>query len=179
MSPFRNRDQRVLSGPEAVKQATGLRALVSKHEQWPYDWVFPPKNAKPWNPFASIVAPAVGVATTILETQVPTGFDFIMEGMLQWFQGTGFIPGSGDALWDTLLNPGTQNLAVEGLGQIPFNLGSLTGGTWWRFPEAYRFTSLDIIRNQVTTTVDIAPGAPNYFITMFLGWLYPTAPEVK
>jgi hypothetical protein len=169
---------RILSGPEAVKAATALRALVDKHELWPYDWLFQPKNGKPIAPFATIQAPAPATTTTILDFQVPTGFNFAMVGILTNFTGSGFIPGAGNALWDTILNPATQNLPIQGLGAVPFNMGSFDDG-WWRFPATYVFVSLDIIRNQVTTTADIAQGAPNYFTTIYEGWLYPSAEETK
>jgi hypothetical protein len=172
------RPTRILSGPEAVKEATRLRALVTKDELWPYDWLFQPKNGKLEMPNASIPAPANGVTTTILQYQIPTGFNFAMVGILTAFTGTGLIPGSGDALWDTILNPVTTNIAVQGLSQIPFPMGSFAAG-WWHFPATLIFRELDILRNQVTTTADIAPGSPNFFTTIFEGWLYPAAEETK
>ena len=35
------------------------------------------------------------------------------------------------------------------------------------------FTAGDVVRSKVTTTANIAAGIPNYFTSMFLGWLVP------
>jgi hypothetical protein len=165
---------RILSGPEAVKQASTLRKRQDNKELFPYEWYYPPRNAKREMPSASIVAPAAGVTTTILSYTVPTGFYFILWGILQVFTGTGFTDGGGQAIWDTLLNPATQSLPVQSLSQIPYHLGSFDFG-WFKFPSPDFYVSTDTLLNQVTTTADIALGAPNTFSTMFVGWLLPSS----
>jgi len=165
---------RILSGPEAVKAASSLRKKQENKEVWPYEWYFPPRNAKREMPAASIVAPSPGVTTPILTYTVPTGFNFILWGILQIFDGTGFTDGGGQAIWDTLLNPATVTLPIQSLSQIPYHLGNFDFGPF-RFPSPDFYVSTDTIVNQVTTTIDIAPGAPNLFTTMLWGWLLPSS----
>jgi len=167
--------QRFLSGADSVKATARLTEQFTNRALWPYPWIFPPKDALKVMPFGVIPAPAPATTTAILVYQVPTGFNFACLGLLQDFQGTGFIPGSGNALWDLLLNPGVQNLAVEGCAQVPFNYGKVTAGVWYPFPSPVVFASNDTIQSQVTTTADIAAGSPNYFISQLFGWLWPSA----
>jgi hypothetical protein len=166
---------RMLSGADAVRAAAKIRALKGNLASWPYPWLFPQEDALKVMQFGVIPAPVAATTTPVLIYQVPTGFNFALVGILQDFQGNGFIPGAGNALWDLLLNPGAQNLAVEGIAQVPFNYGSIANGKWWEFPAPEVFVSNDTLQSQITTTADIAAGAPNYFISQLLGFLWPSA----
>lgn len=166
---------RILSGPEAVKAASKLRAKQSDKEKWPYEWYFPPDNALPRQPKGTISAPSNGVATPVLVFEVPTGFDFIMWGLVQQFTGTGLIPGSTSAVWDLLLNPSTYTggLPIADLAGVPFTLGDFNH--FWRFAAPQKFVSLDVIQSQVTTSSAITPGGDNYFSSILVGWFLPSA----
>jgi hypothetical protein len=110
---------------------------------------------------------------------VPTGFYFVLTRLMQTYlpPAAGMVQGSGDVLWDVVMNPGAQNLTVEGLAQVPFPLGSNALGFWWELPCPEIFESGDTVRSQVTTTADITPGSPNFFATIFGGYLEPAAGE--
>jgi hypothetical protein len=171
------RDPRILSGPETVIAADKLRLLETNKALWPYDWVFPSKNAirvtGSDSGIKAIVAPPNGVATTVVQYTVPTGFRFIMTGILRWFQGTGFVMGSGNALWSMDINLGSY--IAQGLSKTPITMGSPQQEFQFGFPCSAPevFKSLEVLRDQVITTADIVPGAPNYFIGGFFGWLEP------
>jgi hypothetical protein len=171
------KSRRIMTGPELVKEADKLRRRATKQEQWPYDWFAPPPQYTPREPWGSIVAPANATPTAVFDFQVPTGFDFVMVGILQVFIGSGLTPGAGSASWDLILNPSTEQLPIEDLSAITYPLGSLTAGMWWHFGAPHRFVSLDIIRSQVTTTNDITPGSPNFFLTRYIGFEYPSTGE--
>jgi len=173
---------RILSGPETVKQARGLSKLRTNKELYPYDWVFPSTNAirvtGSDRGIQSIPAPAPATPTVVVQYTVPTGFRFILTGILRYFSGSGFVEGSGNALWTADINEGSY--IAQGLANTPISMGSPAHGPWqigypWSSPDIYK--SLEVLRDLVTTTSDISQGAPNYFIGGFFGWLEPAEEE--
>jgi hypothetical protein len=174
-----NGSPRILSGPESVKEARKLGLLETNKALFPYDWVYPSKNAirvtGSDKGIQSIVAPAAGTPTTVVTYTVPTGFRFILTGILRWTNAAGFVQGSGNVLWTMDINEGSY--IAQGLASTPISMGSPDAGEWdlgfpREMPDVFR--SLEVLRDQVLTTADITPGAPNYFVGGFFGWLEPS-----
>jgi hypothetical protein len=177
---------RILSGPDTVKAAQKLARKETNKELFPYDWVYPSKNAirvtGSDKGIQSIPAPAPATPTIVVQYTVPTGFRFILTGILRWTNAAGFIQGSGNALWTMDINEGSyiaQGLAGAfnaGISSSSITMGSPDVGAWnIGFPQSMPgvFKSLEVLRDLITTTADITAGAPNYFIGGFFGWLEP------
>jgi hypothetical protein len=168
-----------VNGPDQVIGASKMRASKNRSEQWPYPWSYPPPNAKNAQPFGSIPAPQNGVQAQVLAYTVPTGMRFYLIGIIQQFAGTGFVQGSGSALWtldkDTPISSGTQPIqssSVAFFQSQPFTLGSFDHGAFTLgMPEIFEATT--VIRSKVTTTASITPGAPNLFTTILIGYTVP------
>jgi len=167
-------DQPVV-GPDAVRAAAST--LLRMPKDWPYDWIYPPENSIRVRQSASIAAPANATQTVVLSYTVPTGYRFCMTHIVQVFTGSGFVAGSGSITWvlDVNVQIGlTTPLGnvVQGFASEVVPLGSFSYGPWPLLrPEL--FDENDVVRHKVTTTAAITPGAPNYFTSMFLGWLLP------
>jgi hypothetical protein len=105
----------------------------------PYPWDTPPPGHVPRHIQSSVVAPAYGQANQveILNFQVPAGMFFVIKAMLIRYDGTNFVPGSGDVVFTVdLNNPQTlgqtgnfgMGRAIPDYGQYLFNLGSFDFG---------------------------------------------------
>jgi hypothetical protein len=175
----------ILAGPSQMPSQRALNQRSMRKEMWPYTHVFPPPQAVRQEPEGIIPAPAPGVTTIVLQYQVPDGFQFVLAGLIQVYSGTGFTLGSTDITWlldinTPLTTPAGQNAQGYPVQQLsPSNLpkgGILASPASlfapWPLPMPEPLNGLDILRSKVTTTGVIPPGAPNYFITIFLGWMW-------
>lgn len=178
--PYQPKGARVLTGPEATQAAQSLRDRQRNVNLWPYAHSFPPPDANRVFAANSIAAPLVATQTVVTSYQVSIGMQFALIGIVQIFNGTGFVDGSGDIAWvnDIDVTPGVtvpQGYPLQGFGLLNFQLGSLQYpwplGDQWGMPEILK--AGQIVRNKVTTSAAITPGEPNFFISIFLGWEWP------
>lgn len=149
------------------------RHMKHRTDSWPYLHVFPDRLSLPQQPVGRIAAPAVGVLTPVLVYQVPTGFRFYLEGIVNDFEGAAFNPG--DSLWTVdqgFQVSNVQGAGVQGLVGLPVPLGSYTFGRWWKLPRVYEFAALTVLRAAVKN-VNLLAGLPNVFSSAFIGWLEP------
>ena len=166
---------RVLSGPDSVRAAAEIERANVRKDTWPYDWVYPPRNSQDVRASASIASPLPATQTEVLAYTVPPGFMFYLVALVQIYTGSGFVPGSGDITWVVDVNravgtsfPGNP---VRWFGSDVVPLGSLV--IPWPLARAEVFYPNDVLRSKVTTTAAIPDGVPNYFTSMFLGWIVP------
>lgn len=182
---------RILAGPSAIPAHRKLLQLQQRRQEWPYTHAFPPPQAVRVNSEGSIVAPAVATQTIVNQYQVPDGFQFAFTHLINLYSGAGFILGAPSITWVLDINQpitvpagGTaQGYPVQGLSPSFIPKGG-TGGISsapgpgvfapWELPMPEILQPLDILRSKVTTTAAITPGAPNYFIAIFLGWIWET-----
>jgi len=170
------------------------RALNKQNQRkndWPYTHVYPPPQAVRVEPEGIIPAPAINTQTQVLQYQVPDGFQFAFEKLIQIFNGTGFVLGSTDITWvldintplGTVAGTSGQGYQVQALspsnipkGGMAFSASAGPQSVYdpWPLPMPEILGPLDILRSKVTTTFAITPGAPNYFITIFCGWMWET-----
>jgi hypothetical protein len=167
---------RLVTGREAAKAARALQTLVERRDAWPFPHSYAPPNSQRVQVVQSIAAPVVGVQAVVAAYTVPLGFRFWLTDIVQLFTGSGFIPGRGDATWQLDKNSpvGIANLSallIDGFAALDVTLGSLLFPWPLRMPELLEPN--DVLRSKVTTTAAIAAGTPNYFTSMFLGWLVP------
>jgi len=173
--------RRVYNGVDAVFAVDAIRRDESNREKWPYQHVYPPVNAEPVHVIGFVPTPDivanVGAAATVvvLSYQVPSGFRFIMRGIIQTYEGGAFSPGQ--ALWTVNRNTpvGVANFQAQpeqGLVAVPVRLGSFSPFTVDEFARAYEFEALDIVRSKATN-VALGVGDPNFFSTGFFGYLIP------
>lgn len=166
-----------LIGPDSTRAADKIRRLVDSKAQWPYQWIYPPPNAKNRMPYGSVAAPAGATPTQVMAFTVPTGMRFYLTGIIRQFEGSGFVLGSGNALWTLAINTPVGSTPLQGRSVAdfvnqPFTLGSFNHGpVHFEMPEV--FVAEDTISDIVTTDGTITPGAPNYFITVLFGWTVP------
>lgn len=183
---------RILSGPSAMAAQRKLASLDQRRQEWPYTHVFPPPQAVRVNIEGSIPAPSVGVQTQVLQYQVPDGFQFAFTELMQFFNGTGFVLGNQTQItWVLDVNTPipapaggiAQGYPVQGLSPSFLPKGGVVDGTAitafgmfapWPLLMPEILQPLDILRSKVTTSVAITPGSPNFFISVFLGWIWET-----
>jgi len=185
MSPVRERDRRVVTGPEAVKQMHALHQIERNRDQWPYPWLCPPESAEPVFRYGSIAAPAFGGANQVevLKYSVPAGLQFALCGLLQIYVGAGFVPGRGDILWTVDLDSpvgvtALQGNPLAGLYQISTSLPpmlSQNGVAWppMRFEKPFILKPETDLRSKATTVANVSTGDPNYLISIFEGFTWP------
>lgn len=172
------RQPRLYTGPDATRAAQEVAKIRENQEQWPYEHIYPPKNARRVEVISTPLAapdPADGITQVLLYT-VPAGYRFFMREILLAFSGATFTPG--DAIWAVDVNrpvgvTNNQGYPLEWLGNLSIPLGSWQQGNKWPFERAYEFAPLDQIRSKVTN-VNLNAGAPNYFVSGFFGYLIPT-----
>lgn len=176
---------KILAGPSAMPAQRALNKQIERRHDWPYTHVFPPTQATRVEPEGVIPAPLIGVTTTVLQYQVPDGYQFILSGIITLYSGSGFTLGSTDITWlldiNTPITGGTpQGYPVQGMSPSNLPKGGVTPGPSgnfsifapWHLPMPEILGPLDILRSKVTTGATITPGAPNFFITVFLGWMW-------
>ena len=167
---------RVLTGPQASIATAELVKEQESRSLWPFDWVYPPKNAKRRMPQGSVVIPAAGTST-ILAFTVPTNFSFVLQWVLLPPPATAFVPGSGDLLWS--INVDTPSSGAVPLSSSPLadwnNMVIPLGSVSPTFapcylPKAEIFQSGQVIRANVT---NVAYGSLVPICAMFGGWTVP------
>ncbi len=166
----------LMTGPQAVRAANSLRRPPQPNQPVPFPWDLAPKDSRPVCQSGSVASPAQAAQVVVVQYQVPDGFQFALKGRINAYTGT-MVIGSGDALWTTDVNKQLnlttpQGWTVEGLQAESFGVGSLTEGP---FPvEGFLvFDPNDIVRVKATN-VNVDAGAPNYFISVLMGWIWPT-----
>jgi hypothetical protein len=177
-----------LTGPSQMPAQRALNKQSVRKEAWPYTHAFPPPQAIRVEPESSIPSPFPGVTTIILEYQVPDGYQMVLTGLIQIYAGTGFILGSDDITWlldinTPLSTPTTpagtplQGYPVQQMSPSHLPKGGVLPSPAclfapWPLPMPEPLNGLDILRSKVTTTGNIPAGSPNFFITIFLGWMW-------
>jgi len=169
---------RALTGVQAIDAAEKRRQQLRRESDWPYLHIFPPPNSIPLHQFGGPVAvPAKSATAVVLSYQVPEGFRAYVTGILQAYSGGTLLPG--DLLWTVTQNKPTgitdvQGAPIQGLTSVPVPLGEWSFGLWWPFPRAYEFEPDTVLRSTVlNSTGNVGPGAPNYLVSAFLGYLVP------
>jgi hypothetical protein len=158
-----------------ILAAERVRTLLARRLAWPYSFLFPKQETIPINQLASIDAPLNGVVTVVLLYQVPSGFRFIMQGLLQDCSAP-LAPG--DVSWTVDDNSpavlDVQRMGVQGLSNVQVPLGSVALGIPWSLPRPYTFEPLTFVRSKITTTAAVPPGPGTRFTSGFFGYLEPT-----
>lgn len=178
---------RILSGPSAAAAQRAMSMMVQRKNDWPYTHSYPPPQAVRVHPEGIIPAPAVATQTQVLQYQVPDGFQFAFTSLIALYSGAGFVLGSTDITWVLDVNTpivapagsSGQGYPIQGMspsnipkGALSFNEQSIYSA--WDLPMPEVLSPLDILRSKVTTTISIPVGAPNFFISIFLGWMWQT-----
>jgi len=126
----------------------------------------------PVNQIGSAPVGFMSSSVVVLAYTVPAGMRFIFRSILQDWDGGALA--AGDATWTVTDNAPTgladvQGMPVQGLINVPVNLGSLLAGTRWPFARAYEFPSQHVIRS-VATNNNLQSGN---FASAFVGYLIP------
>lgn len=175
----------ILAGPSQMPAQRKMNIESQRRENWPYTHVFPPPQSVRVEPEGILPSPAPGVQSIVLQYEVPDGFQFILTGLIAIYAGSSFTLGSTDITWLLDINTPLPTVA-GGIAQgypvqqmSPSNLpkgGVLSSPAClfapWPLPMPELLGPLDILRSKVTTTAVIPVGAPNFFITIFLGWMW-------
>ena len=175
----------LLAGPSQMAAQRKLNQRSERKELWPYTHTFPPPQAIRVEPEGIIPAPLPGVTSVVLQYQVPDGFQFVLTGLIAIYSGTNYFLGSTDITWLLDINTplptpqgGTpQGYPVQQMSPSNIPKGGISpapGSVFapWPLPMPEVLGPLDTLRSKVTTTAAIPVGAPNAFITIFLGWMW-------
>lgn len=178
--------QQIVSGATAMKAARQMQKQQARQDEWPYTHVYPPTTATRIHAEGIIPAPAVSTLTQILAYTVPNGFQAVIVALVQIYSGSGFFIGSTDIQWLLDINTpitapaggSPQSYPVQGLSPSNIPKGGMIQGAGIFAPYPLVMPEflgpLDIMRSKVTTSAPITPGAPNFFISIFEGWMWET-----
>jgi len=172
--------QRILSGPAALKASDRIRKQHNNQEDWPYEWLFPPKYARRIRPHGTLAVSAMtaGTQAVVLAYTVPTGFVLVLTHLFRTIcNPSGFVEGTGTATWVLDINrplgvTSIQGYPVQGFEQDVVTLGSVAGQPLYPWPliQPEILQSLDLLQEKVTITSDISDGV---FYSCFVGYLVP------
>lgn len=180
MSPRRQMVQ-IANGPEDVRAAAKLSEVLTRRDNWPFPWVYPPPDSIRRNPTASssapgwCIMPTVGNSALVLQYAVPSGFQFDLQAVMFAPVTTGYvlIGNPGDYTFTINRNTPSTGSAPQGspladFQGVPFPFGSPQQGPV-KLERAENFGPTDIIRVYVNN-VSGDSGAPNYAVAMLAGW---------
>ena len=183
----RRRIVNVLNGPGAV--AGGYAVQQGVPGDYPYDWLGPRRYATritaigPNGNGQGVAVPAAGAANQveIASYRVPDGFQGVISDIVASYDGGGFVRGRGDALFTLDVNiPLTttppQGTPVQGFSSFSTTLGSTE--IPWPLRRNEIVTEFEVIRLKATN-VNLAPGDPNFFLGIILGWIWPLQPGAQ
>lgn len=141
-------------------------------------WVQMPDGGYPFSPVGTINTPAIGAGFTdvigpnaiqldgsLFPFQIPNGNDGVIRRLVTFYNGGGFISGSGQLIWRILIN----GQAVRNYEKILVQLGVAP------FPgeiEGIRIRTQDTVQFQVSNIGVI--GAGTQISCLFNGWFYPS-----
>lgn len=125
-------------------------------------------------------SPAFGAANQIVVAtyQCPLNFVAVLRGILATFEGSGFVPGSGNIIWtldvDVPLPSVTASAgyAFDGYANMITPKGSYANGLWKLYP-GLRFADGETIRLKVQTVAVVGTGAPNFMNGELAGYIVP------
>jgi len=115
-------------------------------------------------------------AAEVVNYTVPEGHFLALTHVANFFDGAGFIQGSGNIIWRLDVNQpvgvtATTGHAVRGWDSVQAQHGSISEP--WPVTGALIFKSLDVIRWKVRTVAVVGVGVPNYFTCMLQGFIAP------
>lgn len=139
-------------------------------------WIFPPVDARQLFVAGSVQAGAYGTQQVVLTYRVPAGFQAIVTGVVQLYEGTGFVPGLGDLLWsiDVDRQVGAtipSGRVVEGFLSVAVPLGSYERP--WPIPAGIRLKALETIRYKALPVATVALGVGSALNCMISGYVWP------
>jgi hypothetical protein len=67
-------------------------------------WLYQPTTGLPFNPTNYVAIPAIAAQAVIIDFIVPNGYNGVINQMGNNFVGSGFTDGSGDLVWQLLLD---------------------------------------------------------------------------
>jgi hypothetical protein len=145
--------------------------LCDKH----YPWIWAPSNRIPKSLRNSIPAPALNLETEIFAFQVPDGYYFVFDLVMNTYSGTNFIDGSGAILWLIDVNRPVGNPLPTGRPIAQFNSSE---GSLERLVKTgtVQLKGNDVVRYKATIFDPmVGVGLPNMIHAAISGWLYPMA----
>jgi hypothetical protein len=125
---------------------------------------YPPPQAIPFNPATYVALPAIGATATILDVLVPAGMSAIVKRLGNNFVGGGFVDGSGNLVWQVLVNGvparNFENI-IASLGNpaVPSDIGFIRG-------KQQQHIKLTVKNVGVPVNGQLVGGR-------FSGWFYP------
>lgn len=176
--------------PRAVSLVEGAAALKrtgqqTRHEDFPYAWVYPPPGSIGRNPQTVVAAPANTVLTELLKFVVPDGYFFRMSGLILTYIGTPINDAGQLVTWNIDVNIPTSiggtltapvlpsGYRVQDFGVVKVHLGSLDTGPY-PIDGPLLFDPRAEIRVKVQTTAPFpAVGSGVFFVTRLRGYVWP------
>jgi hypothetical protein len=165
--------------PDVMQGATqiiaGGRAAVHAlaGEKW---WIDPDGSCEDVSIVRSIVTPAQGTQTLVVQFDVPDGFQFSLRGVLAQYDGEGFINGSGALIFVLDVNRPIGGTARQGYAVSYFESVQYLRGNnedWWPLAGRRVFNAGETLRWKVTTADPIPVGGGNYITAGLFGWTRP------
>ena len=153
---------------QLIRNGGGLEKLCCPQKYPVEPWIKMPATARRFSKINSITLPAMdGLDHLVLEFQVPTGYDGVIQQLVNFYTGIGFLEGSGQLSWRVKIN----NRYIKDYGNIQTTLGSLST-PYTVFNGPIRLCSRQTIQYFVNN--DVASGlAGGRAVCALFGWFYP------
>jgi hypothetical protein len=136
-------------------------------------WVDPPTSWLNIDQLAYTLLGAIGTTVVIISFKVPIGYNGVITGVACNFVGGGWVEGSGDVIWQILVNNAAPS-GANSYASIPASLGSPA--------NPVKISGFRIFENQLVTFVALNnPAGPDGGVVVagqrvgarLLGYLYP------
>ena len=131
-------------------------------------WIYPPAEFIAVDVVGYVALPAVGAQAIVVQFQVPTGMNGIIESYGNNFIGGGFNEGSGNVIWQ-IFRDQALSVPVKGYSNILASLGSPAAPT--RHPSGFRVFENEFITLVVKNVAVVVAGQLSG--GRFMGWYYP------
>lgn len=149
---------------------TSDQKSTSPFEQsFPYaPWIHPPDNFQAFDQVAAIATPDVATGDiTVLQFEVPFGWDGVIRRLSHNYTGAGFVQGTGGIIWRLLVD----GQAVRNYDSMLVEFGSVQSP---RCTDGIRIYSRQIIKYVVNVTgINFQPSGVSQTICCLAGWIYP------
>lgn len=154
---------------QTIRDCGGLEKICCPNKYLVEPWLKMPALGRRYSRINSITVPTDdGLDHLVTSFNVPTGYDGIIQQMVNFYTGGGFNEGSGQLHWRVRFGSGRY---VQDYGDIQVTMGSLAT-PYTVFQGPVRISSRQTINYFISNTP--ASGlAGGTIVCGFFGWFYP------
>lgn len=141
---------------------------VTREYQNNAPWRIQPVAARRVQQTGTALANTLATTTALIRYVVPQGWSGVIKGIMQFYQGTGFVEGSGDIVWRLRVN----SVYPIGYGDMRTTLGSTDQPN--PVLDGIRVSERQVVEYSCQVTGGSVDPSGRVVVGLF-GWIYPMA----